>query len=162
MNDGVLYTARRTMITRKFVGCILALIFGVITLILGFVLMGMGSGDIFIFIGLFIALLGGIAALFEGLTMRSNKIEFYKNKYIIKSGLINKHEDEAILTNLVSVSVNQSLGGRMFDYGTVRINIVGKKDISLSGVKHPQKLKKYIQALLDNTNVNNIKQVIHD
>ncbi len=162
MSNGVLYVAKRTMITRKFVWSIIALILGLVVLIFGFVLMGKGSGPAVLFIGLVIMVIAGLFALFIGIAMRSNTIEFYEKKYIIKSGIINKHEDEALLTNLISVSVNQGLGGSLFHYGTVRINVVGKQDIKLIGVKHPHELKKYIQSLMEKTDINNIKQVIQD
>ena len=59
-------------------------------------------------------------------------------------------------------SISQGLGGRMFDYGIVHINIVGKHDINLAGVKHPQNLKKYIESIMNKTNMNGINQVIHE
>lgn len=160
MSSEALYTARRTMVTRKFVWCLFIFVLGVIGLIGGFVLLK--SSPILLYVGLILMVVSAIFILCEALVMRSNTIEFYEKKYVIRSGFINKHESEVILTNLVSVSVSQSLGGRMLDYGTVKINVVGKQDISLSGVKHPQELKKYIEKLMEKTEIKNINQVIHD
>lgn len=160
MSSEALYTARRTMVTRKFVWCLFIFILGVICLIGGFVLLK--SSPILLYVGLILMVVSAIFILCEALVMRSNTIEFYEKKYVIRSGVINKHENEVLLTNLVSVSVSQSLGGQMLDYGTVKINVVGKQDISLSGVKHPQELKKYIEKLMEKTEIKNINQVIHD
>ena len=161
MNDKVLFKATRTIITRNFILSIFAMIIGLIILICGFIAMDM-IGSFFIIVGLAVILISGIAALVIGFGMRSNTIEFYENKYVIKSGIINRHENEALLTNIVSVRVSQGLGGRMFDYGIVHVNIVGKHDINLAGVKHPHKLKKYIESIMNKTNMNGINQVIHE
>lgn len=160
MSSEALYTARRTMVTRKFVWCLFIFILGVICLIGGFVLLK--SSPILLYVGLILMVVSAIFILCEALVMRSNTIEFYEKKYVIRSGVINKHENEVLLTNLVSVSVSQSLGGQMLDYGTVKINVVGKQDISLSGVKHPRELKKYIEKLMEKTEIKNLNQVIHD
>lgn len=113
MNNEVLYATKRTMLTSKFVLGILGLVVGLIILIFGFVVMKNV----------------GPYTIFWGLVMHSNTIVFYKTKYVIKSGVINKHEKEVLLTNLLSVSLNQTLMGRIFDYGTVKINLIGKHNI---------------------------------
>lgn len=161
MNNEVLYVAKRTMLTSKFMLSILGLVVGMIILILGFVVMK-SVGPYITFLGLVIIVISGILCLCEGLVMRSNTLEFYKTKYVIKSGVINKHEKEVLLTNLLSVSLSQTLSGRLLDYGTVKINLIGKHDISLSGVKHPHELKKYIEGLLNKTDVNSLNQIIQD
>lgn len=166
MNEEVLFTARRTIICKNFIGKAFVAVVGILSFIAGFVLMGMGAdvadvSAIFI-LGAISLLLGGLLAIIEALSRRSNVIEFYDNKYIIKSGLISRHENEAVLTNLVSVNLSQTVSGRLFHYGTIRINIVGKHDISLDGVKYPEKLKGYLQGIINKTNANDFKQIISE
>lgn len=164
MNNDVLYLARRTILTKRFVGAIAVAVVGLITMILGFVMMGTGVnwGWVISVMGVGVMLIAGLVALIEAVAMRSNTIEFYEKKYIIKSGVLNKHESEALLTNLVSVSVSQTLGGSMFNYGNVSINVIGKHDIRLTGVKNPHDLKHYIEGLMNKTDMSKVNQVIHE
>ena len=158
MSD-VLYVARKTMISKKFIGSIFIAILGLAIVISGFVIKG---GMYISIVGAVVMLVSILVALFEALSQRSNVIEFYEKKYVVKSGIINKHENEALLTNIVSVSVSQGLGGSLFHYGTVRLDVVGKHDVRLVGVKNPHELKKYIETLMNKTDMNNIHQVIHN
>ena len=160
MSEKVLFVARKTMISRKFVWSIFAGIIGLAILILGFVMLK--DGPYILIVGLVVMAISALVALCEAIVQRSNTIEFYEKKYVVKSGVVNKHENEALLTNMVSVSVSQGLGGSLFNYGTVKIDVVGKHDIRLAGVKKPHELKKYIESIMDKTNMNDVKQVIHD
>ncbi len=117
----VKYTAvRSTMFDFHFLICILLLILGLIP--------------------------GLIYILVKNLTAHSYKVFFYDDKYVIKSGVINTREDEAVFKGVLSVAVNQSVKGKMFHYGDVRVDTIGKHNIALSGVKDPESLKKYLQS----------------
>lgn len=71
-------------------------------------------------------------------------IEFYDDKIISKSGVINKSEHETVFKGVLSVSVNKTLRGSIFKYGDVKADVVGKNNIVLSGVKNPEGLKNYL------------------
>ena len=82
--------------------------------------------------------------LVKNLSAHSYQIIFYDDKYIIKSGIINTHEDESVFKGVLAVSINQSLTGKMFNFGDVRVDVVGKNNLTLCGVKNPEALKKYL------------------
>ena len=69
---------------------------------------------------------------------------FYDDKYIVKSGIINTHEDELVFKGVLAVSIDQSLKGKMFNFGDVKVDVVGANNITLCGVKDPEALKKYL------------------
>ena len=71
-------------------------------------------------------------------------IEFYDNKVILKAGVLNKSENEMVFKGVLSVSVNKSLRGSIFNYGDVRADVVGKNNLTLTSVKKPDELKKYL------------------
>ena len=87
---------------------------------------------------------GIIYIIVKNLSAHSYQIIFYDDKYIIKSGIINTHEDESVFKGVLAVSINQSLTGKMFNFGDVRVDVVGKNNLSLCGVKNPEALKKYL------------------
>ena len=87
---------------------------------------------------------GIIYILVKNLSAHSYKVIFYDDKYIVKSGIINTHEDELIFKGVLAVSIDQSLKGKMFNFGDVKVDVVGANNITLCGVKDPEALKKYL------------------
>lgn len=89
---------------------------------------------------------GVIYIAVKNASAHSHQILFYDDKYVLKSGIMNKHESEAAFKGVLAVSVDQSVKGRMFGYGNVKIDVVGKNNLVLGGVKDPQGLKKYLDS----------------
>ena len=87
---------------------------------------------------------GIIYILVKNLSTHSYKVMFYDDKYIVKSGIINTHEDELVFKGVLAVSIDQSLKGKMFNFGDVKVDVVGANNITLCGVKDPEALKKYL------------------
>lgn len=89
---------------------------------------------------------GIIYILVKNLSAHSYQVIFYDDKFIVKSGIINTHEDESVFKGVLAVSINQSLKGKMFNFGDVKVDVVGKNNLTLCGVKDPEGLKKYLQS----------------
>ena len=87
---------------------------------------------------------GIIYILVKNLSAHSYKVMFYDDKYIVKSGIINTHEDELVFKGVLAVSIDQSLKGKMFNFGDVKVDVAGANNITLCGVKDPEALKKYL------------------
>ncbi len=83
--------------------------------------------------------------LFRMLSNSFKTVEFYDDKVVEKSGVLNKIEKSNVFTGVVAVSVKQSLLGRLLGYGDVRIDTRGKFDINTTGIKNPNGLKKYLE-----------------
>lgn len=73
-------------------------------------------------------------------------ILFYKDKIVLKSGVINSRVDEAGFKGIVSASFSQSLKGKMFHFGDVTIDVGGARNLSLTGVKSPGALMAYLKT----------------
>ena len=82
------------------------------------------------------------------INIKDDKIYFYKNKVVHKHGILNKKETTTILTRVLSVSVDRPFWGRIFNYGTIKVDVIGKWDIDMTGVKRPKKAKKYLESLV--------------
>ncbi len=78
---------------------------------------------------------------------QKNKIiEFYDDYIIQKSGIFSKSEKQSAFTGVVGVSVQQSWGERMLNYGDVQVDVFGKWDIDTKGISNPNGLKRYLEG----------------
>ena len=84
------------------------------------------------------------------INVKDDKIFFYNNKVVQTSGIFSRYERTNILTQVLSVTVKQTFWGRIFNYGTVYVDVVGKWDINMSGVKDPLKAKAYLERFVPN------------
>lgn len=82
--------------------------------------------------------------------IKDDKIYFYANKVVHKHGIFNKYEKTTILTRVLSVTVKQTFWGRIFNYGTIEVDVVGKWDIKMVGIKDPKKAKAYLEKFVAN------------
>ena len=84
------------------------------------------------------------------INVKDDTISFYNNKVVQRSGVFSKYEKTNVLTRVLSVTVKQTFWGRLFNYGTVYVDVVGKWDINMSGVKNPMEAKAYLEKFVAN------------
>ncbi|MBR5120622.1 MAG: PH domain-containing protein [Clostridia bacterium] len=84
------------------------------------------------------------------INIKDESISFYNNKVVHKSGIFSKHEKTTILTRVLSVTVRQTFWGRIFNYGTIYVDMMGKWDISMRGIKNPMGAKAYLEKFVAN------------
>lgn len=84
------------------------------------------------------------------INVKDDKILFYNNKVVQQSGVFSKYEKTNILTRVLSVTVKQTFWGRLFNYGTVKVDVVGEWDINMSGVKDPMGAKAFLETFVAN------------
>ena len=77
---------------------------------------------------------------------KAERIEFYDKYLVVKRGLLSKREKRSVFSGVIGVSVNQSLFGRIFGYGDIMVDVVGKWDVNLKGVSNPNGLKAYLET----------------
>ena len=78
--------------------------------------------------------------------LKNEVIEFYPNQIVVKSGVLNKKQRKTAFIGVLSVSTEQSLIGRLFNYGDVKVDVPGKWDINTEGVSNPQGLAEYLET----------------
>ncbi len=90
-----------------------------------------------------------------------NEIRIYEKCIVTRKGLINVRETRAVLTPVVGVSVEQSFNGRIYNYGNVVIDKMGKGwDIDCTYIKKPEQFKNFLQSLMDKNDTSNITMVM--
>ncbi len=85
------------------------------------------------------------------LCLKAEKITFYEDKIVYETGILNKRKKSFAFTGVFSVDVNQSLVGRIFNYGDVNIDFVGKTDIETNYIQKPHELETFLEARLVKT-----------
>ena len=91
--------------------------------------------------------------------LKKDNIYFYEDRIIEKSGVFSKNETEMAFVGISAVSIHQSLLGRIFNFGDILVDVVGKWNINTKGVKKPKAVKEFLaQYIVKNENVT---KVIH-
>lgn len=80
------------------------------------------------------------------LIAKKYRIEFYDDKIITYKGLINVSRKQVVFAGVTGVIVEKSLTGRIFGFGDVKIDAVGKWDIDTKGIKNPEGLESYLNT----------------
>ena len=93
------------------------------------------------------------------LSAKCYSIEFYDDKIVVKSGVLNKNEVQSVFGGVYSVSVSQSFVGRIFNYGKIQVDCPGRWDIDTEGIKDPSALKKYLENYIT---ANGMTNIIHN
>lgn len=113
---------------------IFCLILGVVLLILEQVFVPQGNARIDLMYAT--AILFGLAALITAarawFIRWTTEIAVTDKRIIFKRGFINRHTAEMNMDKVASVDVDQSIWGRMFDYGSVHILGTG----GIAGIEH--------------------------
>ena len=87
-----------------------------------------------------------ILIIIDILKTNVEKVEFFDKKVTERNGLISKNEKETTFKGVVSVNVQQSFWGRIFNFGDVYVDLVGKNNLHLEKIAKPYELKKFLET----------------
>lgn len=87
-----------------------------------------------------------ILIIIDILKTNVEKVEFFDKKVTERNGLISKNEKETTFKGVVSVNVQQSFWGRIFNFGEVYVDLVGKNNLRLEKIAKPYELKKFLET----------------
>ena len=93
-----------------------------------------------------LALIALVALAFALLKRASTEIAVTDRRIIFKRGLIRRHTVEMNMQKVESVDVDQTLLGRLFDYGDVTVRGVGSSFERLNFIDAPLKLRSTVTA----------------
>src|SRR5262249_47770941 len=68
------------------------------------------------------------------------------DRFVKKTGLISITTEEVSLDKIEEVNVNESVIGRIFNYGTINVHGTGAGDIRMNWVRDPIRLRREIQT----------------
>ncbi len=108
-----------------------------------------------------IALVFVLVIVFTVIEASRCEIRIYEKSIVTRKGILNVKETRAVMTPIVGVSVEQSFNGRIYNYGNVRIDKIGKGwDIDSTYIKKPEQFKNFLQTLMDKEDTSNITMVM--
>ena len=64
------------------------------------------------------------------------------------------------IRDVVGVRIDQSFGGKIFNYGDVIIDVIGHWDVDTTALKEPNELKRYIESLMNKQSAAGLQQFI--
>ncbi|HEU4683171.1 MAG TPA: PH domain-containing protein [Nitrospira sp.] len=67
-------------------------------------------------------------------------------RVLIKTGIVSRHTLETLLTKVENIGVEQSLWGRLFNYGTLYVTGTGATKEIFHGIHAPLEFRKAIEA----------------
>lgn len=107
-------------------------------------------------IPLFILIIPVFIFIVKVVIARHYVIEFYNDKIVVKSGVLNTQERQSVFMGVYSVSISQSLWGRMCGYGNISVDCPGRWDIDTECIENPQALKHYLETKITAKGVTNV------
>lgn len=90
-----------------------------------------------------------VVLVFKIITVKHEYLEFHQNKVIVHKGWLSRHEKEIALVGINAINVDQTFFGRIFKYGNINIDVIGKHDIVFDHIKKPYELKKFLENQID-------------
>jgi uncharacterized membrane protein YdbT with pleckstrin-like domain len=76
----------------------------------------------------------------------TTEIGITSHRFVTKTGLLSLHTDEIALPNIEGVKVRQSLGGRIWGYGRLRIEGTGIDAVELPTIADPIGFRRAIET----------------
>ena len=76
--------------------------------------------------------------------LKRDRTYFYDDRIISKSGVLSKHVKETSFIGVSAICVDQTLWGRMFGFGDLHVDVVGKWKVTIKGVKHPMEARDFL------------------
>ena len=94
-----------------------------------------------------------IVQIAKTLRAASYSLEFYDNKIVTKWGIFARNEKQCVFAGVRAVTLSQTLKGRIFNYGNVSVDCVGKWDVDTSNIKNPLDLKRFLESRITGENM---------
>jgi uncharacterized membrane protein YdbT with pleckstrin-like domain len=69
-------------------------------------------------------------------------------RIIVKTGFISRKTEEMILSKIETVEIEQSLFGRIFGFGTIKITGIGNSILLFKDIDNPLEIKKIIETII--------------
>lgn len=87
-------------------------------------------------------------AIYEWLRLRSIEQGVTNKRAVLKRGIIRRDTEEMRLASVETVEIAQSMLGRMFGYGDIKLTGRGLSDLLYKGIDDPLQVKKLIEGQL--------------
>ncbi len=90
--------------------------------------------------------IGGFSLLSAWWRRLTTEVAVTEHRIVFKRGFIRRHTFEMNMSKVESVHVNQSMAGRIFDYGDIVIRGVGSSFEPLRTISRPLEFRNFVSA----------------
>ena len=98
-------------------------------------------------IGLIVIVVGLVMAVPPWISRVSSEFGVTSKRVIIKVGVIQRRTLELLIRQVEAISVDQSLTGRMLNFGTITLTGTGGVKETFHNISHPLEFRRSIQSL---------------
>lgn len=98
-------------------------------------------------IGLIVMAVGLVMAVPPWISRVSSEFGVTSKRVIIKVGVIQRRTLELLIRQVEAISVDQSLTGRLLNYGTITLTGTGGVKETFHDISHPLEFRRSIQSL---------------
>jgi len=111
------------------------------------VVLGLGLLYVEPMVGGIVAGLGVLMAIPPWIMRASSEFGVTSKRVIIKVGVIQRRTVELLIRQVEAISVEQSIAGRIFDFGTITLTGTGGVREQFSNITNPLEFRRSIQSL---------------
>ena len=86
-------------------------------------------------------------ALYEWLRLRTMEYGVTNKRVIFKQGIVSRHTEEMKLGSIETVEINQSVWGRIFGFGDIKVTGKGISDVIFRRIDNPMEVKRQIEGV---------------
>src|SRR5687767_6458961 len=123
------------------------LILGLVTFGLAWFVAPSESLRFWLILGLVTLGLTWLVAFYQFLRLKFTEQGVTNKRVILKKGIISRSTEEMKLMSIETVEINQSLWGRIFGFGTVKVTGKGISDVVYKGIDDPMAVKRQIESI---------------
>ena len=116
------------------------------TIVARFELHWTAKGRLILGIILIPLVVGIFITIYEWLRLRAIELGVTTHRVVRKTGIISRETDEIRLSAIETVDLSQSMWGRLFGFGDVRVTGRGESNMVLSRVADPVGVKRSIES----------------
>ena len=116
------------------------------TIVARFALNWTAKGRLILGIILIPLVVGIFISIYEWLRLRAIELGVTTHRVVRKTGIVSRETDEIRLSAIETVDLSQSMWGRLFGFGDVRITGRGESNMVLSRVADPVGVKRSIES----------------
>lgn len=106
------------------------------------------KANIFLCLLLFFLIIPIFFAISLFVKLISTEQAITSKRIIVKTGLISRKTEEMILSKIETVEIEQTIMGRIFGFGTVRITGIGNSILLFKNIDNPLEIKKVIEEII--------------
>ena len=99
------------------------------------------------FVGLPLAIVFTCVALGEWVKLRSIEQAVTNKRVILKTGIVSRKTEEMKLSSIETIEIRQTIWGRMFGFGTVKVTGRGLSDVVFKNIDDPMRVKRTIEGI---------------